>query len=285
MSQTTLDRAASKPPELRMLGYRFHPLRKAELLDFLFADRTSGQQVVLAGANLHGLYMYERVPEYRALLSRPEVKVIVDGMPVIWLLRLFGKPVVPQQRTTWADWFEDALERAGREGRRVFVLGHTQAVLDTGLEEARRRWPDLAIEGRNGFFDLDDPEACRAVLDDIRTSRPDLLVVGMSMPRQEIFVERYLAEIDVPVVGLGGAAFAYFAGDQVTPPRWLGWLGFEWAYRLFKDPRRLAARYLVEPFGLAWVLGGRLLRERRRKGGRRPPVEAVSRTGGSYRSD
>lgn len=284
MNTAAINRTSGKSGEIRLLGYRFHPMRKAELLDFIFADRAPGRQEVLAGANLHGLYMHERVPEYRSLLSRPNVKVMVDGMPIIWLLRLFGKPVAAQQRTTWADWLEDALARAAKERRRVFVLGHTQAVLETGLEKARLRWPDLLVEGRNGFFDLDDPVACRGVLDDIRAYRPDLLVLGMSMPRQEVFLERHLAEVEAPVIGLGGAAFAYFAGDQVKPPRWLGRLGFEWAYRLLRDPRRLAVRYLVEPFGLAWTLGRRLLRERRPTG-RRPSREAAAKTSSSYRLD
>jgi N-acetylglucosaminyldiphosphoundecaprenol N-acetyl-beta-D-mannosaminyltransferase len=248
--------------EIRLFGYRFHPKTKSELLDFIFADRERGTQVTIASANLHGLYIFERVAAYRELHARDGTNVIVDGMPIVWLLRLFGHEVERRHRTTWMDWFEDALDRAARTHRRVFILGHTSQALRAGLARARERWPRLAIGGADGFFDTENPVACHAVMAAVNRFSPDILFIGMGMPRQEIFAARYGCELDAPVIGLGGAAFAYFAGDQPTPPRWAGQMGLEWLCRLVKDPRRLATRYLVEPLFLLSVLSLRLFRER-----------------------
>ena len=245
--------------EIRALGHRFHPMRKAELIAFLFQPRSGNERVILAGANLHGMYSFETVDEYRALLQRPETTVIVDGMPVIWLLRLLGHDVGRDHRTTWVDWFEDALGRAARDNRRVFVLGHSQATLAKGVERLTRRWPDLRLNVRDGFFDVNDDQACRAVVEQINAAKPDVLIVGMGMPKQEIFVGRYASLLKVPVIGLGGAAFAYLAGEQIAPPRWMGRTGLEWLHRLCVNPRRMAGRYLVEPLLLAAVIGRRVV--------------------------
>ena len=204
--------------------------------------------------------MFERHREYRELHARQTTHVLVDGMPIVWLLRAFRHDVDRRHRTTWLDWFEVALGRAADSGRRIFVLGHSAGALKTGLERARRRWPGFEIDGADGYFDIDDAAACGAKVATINSFAPDILFVGMGMPKQEIFAARYRDEIAAPVVGLGGAAFAYFAGDQAAPPRWMGQAGLEWAYRLAKNPRRLAGRYTVEPVLLAAALTGRLVR-------------------------
>jgi N-acetylglucosaminyldiphosphoundecaprenol N-acetyl-beta-D-mannosaminyltransferase len=257
--------------EIRTLGYRFHPRTKSELLDLLFADRPKDSQLTIASANLHGLYLFERHADYRLLHARPGTHVIIDGMPIVWLLRLLGHDVVREHRTTWLDWFEDALERAASLGRRVFILGHTPQTIADGLARAKRRWPTLAIAGADGFFDIEDGAVRGEAIAKVNAFAPDILFVGMGMPRQEIFVARCGNQLNAPVIGLGGAAFAYFAGDQASPPRWMGRAGLEWLHRLAADPRRLAARYLFEPALLAAKLTSRLIAER---AARRHPIES-----------
>lgn len=257
----------SPPPhavhEVRALGLRFHPVRKTTLLDLIFTPREAGEQVIIGGANLHGLYVYERNADYRALLDHEDTLVIVDGMPVIWGLRLLGHDVSREQRTTWVDWFSDMLARAEAEGRSVFILGHAQEVLDAGLAKARTAWPKLRLGGAHGYFGLDDAPACERVLSAIDRFQPDILIIGMGMPRQEAFVQRFRSRLKAPVIGLGGAAFAYFAGFEPTPPRWMGRMGLEWLHRLAANPKRLVYRYLVEPLPLAVMLIRRGLLSRR----------------------
>lgn len=54
-----------------------------------------------------------------------------------------------------------------------------------------------------------------------------------------------------------GAAFDYEAGEQEAAPRWMGRMGIEWLFRLVHDPKRLARRYLIEP----WSLSGLILKD------------------------
>lgn len=264
--------AFSHIAEQQACGYRLHPLTKTQLLDLITplessardSLRSNARRVIIASANLHGLLMHERHAEYRDLHRRPETLVMIDGMPVIWLLKALGRKVGRHHRTTWLDWFEDALARAEATGRRVFILGHTPDILQTGLRKAVERWPELVIDGADGYFDVDDRSVCLDRVRRINSFSPDILFVGMGMPLQERFVARYSAQIAAPVIGLGGAAFAYFAGDQASPPRWMGRIGLEWLHRLASNPRRLAFRYLVEPILLTCAVSGRICSKRYR---------------------
>lgn len=252
-----------KANEITAFGLRFHPMTRGDLVDEIFRERTNDDRAIIAGANLRGLYVTHIDSDYDALLRKPETLVIVDGMPVIWLLKLLGHKVTREHRTTWVDWLTDALERAAAAGRSIYILGHTDEVLQDGFAEARKRWPALKIAGRSGFFDMSEGSAeCEALISEINAIRPHFLIVGMGMPRQEVFVQRYGNRLDVPVIGLGGAAFAYFAGFEATPPRWMGRWGLEWLYRLAADPRRMAKRYLIEPFLLCFYLSRRAIRNR-----------------------
>jgi len=121
------------------LDLRFHPVTKQQLLDEIFRAREPGDTMVLGGLNLHGLYLTHLDSEYDQLLQQPNTLVIVDGMPLVPMLRLLGHKVERRHRTTWLDWFPDALERAAREGRSVYILGHTAEVLNEGLVKGGHR--------------------------------------------------------------------------------------------------------------------------------------------------
>jgi N-acetylglucosaminyldiphosphoundecaprenol N-acetyl-beta-D-mannosaminyltransferase len=79
-------------------------------------------------------------------------------------------------------------------------------------------------------------------------------MVGMGMPRQELWIEANLDAIQAKIILATGAVLDYVAGVIPTPPRWSGPLGLEWAFRLAAEPRRLASRYLIEPWTLLRVI-------------------------------
>ncbi len=90
------------------------------------------------------------------------------------------------------------------------------------------------------------------MLDEIAGFDPDVLMVGMGMPLQEIWTLENRSALARGVILTVGAAFDYEADAQKTPPRWTGRLGVEWLARLIDQPGRLGYRYLVEPW---WLLG------------------------------
>ena len=94
-----------------------------------------------------------------------------------------------------------------------------------------------------------------ALVKRINAYRPDLLMVGMGMPRQEYWTQDNFSQLDVHVIlSSTGAALEYIAGAAPTPPRWAGRIGLEWMFRLAHEPRRLFSRYLIEPWYILLLL-------------------------------
>ena len=92
------------------------------------------------------------------------------------------------------------------------------------------------------------------IIKKINQFSPNILMVGMGMPRQERWILNNFKQVSANAVLSSGACFDYIAGEQKTPPRFLGKIGLEWFYRLINDPKRLSRRYFVEPILLIPVV-------------------------------
>jgi N-acetylglucosaminyldiphosphoundecaprenol N-acetyl-beta-D-mannosaminyltransferase len=126
-------------------------------------------------------------------------------------------------------------------------LGGAPGVAETAAANIRKRWPGAVIGVRDGYFDVARDEGVRA---EIAAFRPDILFVGMGMPRQEEWTAAAYDALPPCVVFTVGAAFDYEAEVVPTPPRWTGRMGLEWLWRFGAEPKRRFTRYFVEP----WLL-------------------------------
>ncbi|HEX8626657.1 MAG TPA: WecB/TagA/CpsF family glycosyltransferase, partial [Catenuloplanes sp.] len=158
------------------------------------------------------------------------------------------------------------LERAERHGYSVYFLGATDEVLSAMVDRLRAQHPRLRISGRcNGYFPMS--EATR-VAADIRAARPDLLFVGMTSPRKELFLEQWGGHIGAHVCHGVGGSFDVLAGVTRRAPRLWRRLGLEWLYRVKQEPRRLWRRYLTTNVAFVALLTRDLVAARRPTGAR-----------------
>ena len=236
---------------LHLLGGDVDPVTPAEMLAATQVFLAGGGTAVIANHNSHSLFLLQKIPALRAFFEDADLTQI-DSLPMILWGRLMGLKVGREHRSTYLDWREDFWTLARERGWRVFHVGGAPGVGERAAAEIRRRYAGVNLAVRNGFFDIDPASAdSRALRKDIAAFDPDIILVGMGMPRQEAWIaaNRYLIGRGVffPV----GAAFDYEAGEQTAAPRWTGRLGVEWLYRLLSQPKRLAFRYLVEPWFLA----------------------------------
>jgi N-acetylglucosaminyldiphosphoundecaprenol N-acetyl-beta-D-mannosaminyltransferase len=215
-----------------------------ELTDRVFSHRPAARPFVVGHHNLHSVALSRRDAAMRAFYERADM-IYVDGMSLITVARFLGLPARREHRLTSVDWLRPVLEHARSAGWRVYYLGSDEATLVKALATLRADLPGLAIEGRNGHFDMSTETD--EVLAGIAAFRPDILFVGMGMPRQE------------------------HGGLVPTAPRGLARLGGEWLFRLAVEPRRLWRRYLVEPWSLLPLLLRQMWaqRVRRQPGGAR----------------
>lgn len=166
--------------------------------------------------------------------------VTADGMPIVWLSRLRFDPL--PARVTGADLVPAICRRFAEENLSVYVLGGWGPALDAAFERLRTLAPGLRVAGCDPVFvplDGDTPE----IVARINAARPNLLFVALGNPKQELWMGRNAAKLDVPVMMGVGGAFNFIAGRVRRAPRWMQRCGMEWLYRVRQEPRRLWRRY------------------------------------------
>ncbi len=236
-------------------GISVNQLTLADLMKLLYIGIANNEKWVIATHNLHSLYLFPRLRRFREYFATAEW-VYMDGMSLVALARLYGHRVNRAHRVTFIDWTEPIMKAAVKNRWRVFYLGSDANTASKAMIDLRERFPQLQIVARSGYFNAerDNPENL-AVLKAIDSYRPHLVMVGMGMPRQELWIYDNRDDIRANIIVPCGAALEYVAGAVPTPPRWAGRLGLEWAFRLASEPRRLAGRYLGEP----WEILGRVI--------------------------
>ncbi len=248
-------RLKRRPEErVTLLGQTMDMVKAEEVLHFIANHVVQGKRAIVANHNAHSLYLLRGDAELQAFYNRADL-VEVDSRPLLMWARLTGRNSRAFHRCTYLDWREDFWEIADAHGWRVFYLGGAPGVAEKAAVSIRKARPGARVAVHDGFFDITPGSAeARSVLDDITTFAPNILMVGMGMPRQEIWIHRNYDALPPCVVLPVGAAFDYEAGVQRAAPRWMGQMGVEWLFRLLVDPRRLFRRYCVEPWRLLGLL-------------------------------
>jgi N-acetylglucosaminyldiphosphoundecaprenol N-acetyl-beta-D-mannosaminyltransferase len=239
-------------PEERVtvLGVVVDLVKAAEIFHYIDGAIRHKRAAVIANHNLHSLYLVRQCPELRRFFNTADL-VEVDSIPLILWARLIGRQSRRFHRCTYLDWRDEFWGRVAARGWRVFFVGGAPGVAEMARQAIMARWPGVELATHSGYFDVSESSAENAkVIETINSFQPDILLVGMGMPRQELWVLKNQAHIVPCVIFTVGGAFDYEAGVQRAPPRWVGQVGAEWAYRLALNPRRMFKRYCVEPWSL-----------------------------------
>lgn len=203
---------------------------------------------IIANHNMHSAYLCNNLPEIREFWNKAK-KTHIDGMPLILWSKVLGYKLNSENRVTYLDWIHPLMKLADSKNYRVFYLGGKPGVANSASDKLNSQYPNINFEVHSGYFDVNSHENSE-VIKKINRFKPNILMVGMGMPRQERWILDNFENIRVNVILNSGACFDYIAGEQKTPPRFLGKIGLEWFYRLVNDPKRLSRRYLVEPLSL-----------------------------------
>ncbi len=242
-----LQRSDTTTMRYRFLGITVDAVTSAQLLQHAARAINEGKRRLLFGNhNLHSLFLTGNDQRLRQFYNRCRI-IHIDGMALLLLGRVLGAPLRREHRTTYLDWIEPFLKEIELNGWRLFIVGGTKDFASTLPRRLKEKFPYLRLVTHHGFI---SPDQHSALYREINRFEPHVLMVGMGMPRQEYFILGGLQHLNANVVFNCGAAFEYLAGEKYRPPRWAGQIGLEWLFRMISEPRRLAARYLLEPFRL-----------------------------------
>lgn len=190
--------------------------------------------------NAHCVNIAQTNLAYRACLERSEL-VLADGSGVLTAARMLNLPL--RHNLNGTDLVPKVMKLAADEGASVFLLGGRPGVAPEAARRLLLSYPHLSVIGtEHGFLSFEEE---RRLVRRIQLLRPDILVVGTGVPKQESWIDHYWEELPV-VLALGAGAFLDFTAGRVPrAPALLRRVGMEWMYRLGVEPRRLWRRYLI----------------------------------------
>jgi len=242
---------AKRKPSFQVLGM---PIAAVQIPDVIgqikawIGDGTACHFIAFTG--LHGISEANKDSEFKNILNRADL-VVPDGMPLVWLGRLYGHPL---HRRVYGPELMEAFCRETRSQYRHFFYGGAPGVAESLASSLQGRF-QIVVAGTYSppFRDLTEEEE-RALLDRVHEASPDVLWVGLSTPKQERWMHEHRMRLHVPVLLGVGAAFDLSSGKLRQAPGWMRENGLEWLFRLLVEPRRLWKRYLVTIPSAIWSI-------------------------------
>ena len=212
------------------------------------SQEATGRYVCVTG--VHGVMESRRDPEIRSI-HNSAAACVPDGMPMTWVGRIHGHS--DMGRVYGPDLMLRMLEFSAERGYRNFFYGGAEGVADDLKVRMEHRFPGIKIIGTfcPPFRPLSSEEKER-VISNLNRLKPELVWVGLSTPKQELFMAEFHEELDVKVMIGVGAAFDFHTGRVRQAPRWMMRAGLEWLFRLCVEPVRLGPRYFRNNPSFIW---------------------------------
>ena len=192
----------------------------------------SGEKMFIVTANPEIMMHAEQRPEIREILLSPDTAITPDGISVVKAMRLCGLPAT--ERITGVDLADKLLRQAGENGKSVYLLGAKEEVVSALADKLKGDYPDITVHYHNGYDGDKD-----AVFEEIAAAKPDLVLVALGVPAQELLIARHLDKFQKGVfIGVGGS-FDVLSGKKQRAPALFVKTNTEWLYRILREPSRL----------------------------------------------
>jgi len=181
--------------------------------------------------------------ELRNILDNAHLR-LPDGISMVVVSNILRCPL--KERIAGIDFLLRSVELSALKGYRIFLLGGAPGVAEAAARVLKSKYPNLTVAGiHHGYFKSEEEQQ---VIARIREAYPDILFAGLGMGRQEKWLARNLADLNVPVsVGVGGS-FDVVSGIKKRAPKWIQSLYIEWLYRLITEPQRLKRQLALPKF-------------------------------------
>lgn len=238
----------------RFLNIYVDNVTMSQAVTFIMQMAEKGKGCYVVTPNVDHIVRLEKDEHFRKIYSEANL-ILIDGQPLIWISRLLSAPI--REKVSGSDLFPLVCEKAAEKGIKIFLLGAAEGVSDKAAENLRKKYPNIQIVGTYSpsfGFEYDEMEV-EKIIKAVNTSQADILCIGLGAPKQEKFFYSIKERVSVKVALNIGASIDFEAGNLKRAPLWMRKSGLEWFYRLLKDPKRLAKRYLVDDIkiiGIIW---------------------------------
>ena len=222
------------PATATILKVKVHALTNTQILDLIEAFIASGKPHQLVTVNPEFVIAAQHDLEFRRIINNAAL-ALPDGIGLLKAARFLKTTPLPE-RVPGSDLVVRLAELSDRKGYRIFFLGAWQGVAKKAIDTLKVQYPNLRVAGwYAGSPSLEENEA---IVQQILTRKPDILLVAYGAPKQDKWIARNFDRLQVPVcIGVGGS-FDFIAGSARRAPRWMRRLGLEWLHRLIMQPWR-----------------------------------------------
>jgi N-acetylglucosaminyldiphosphoundecaprenol N-acetyl-beta-D-mannosaminyltransferase len=257
--ETVMDLSPHAPARQHLLGVSIDAFTMAQAVKQCTGALEDGRYLSIGVVNAAKIVAMRRDKQLRDAVSGCQM-ILADGQSVVWASHLLRLPL--PERVAGIDLFQALMAEAALQGSRVYFLGARPDVLKQVLNEVSSKYPGLSVVGaRDGYFQAKEEAAVAA---EVRSTGAEVLFVGISSPKKELFLSRWGEATGAKVVHGVGGSFDVLAGVTRRAPLWYQKHGLEWFYRARQEPLRLGRRYLTTNVSFMAFVAGEMLRGRGR---------------------
>ncbi len=195
---------------------------------------------LIFASNGHAISMVRNDPRFRSNFAAADL-IHADGQPVVLASKLTATPIPERCATT--DFIHDASLKAREHNLRFFLFGSTEAANAACAEKLKETYPGLKIVGRRHGYFSEDQET--AIIEEINAADADVVWVALGVPLEYEFCVRNKDKLRCGWLVTAGSCFNFVCGEYTRAPAWMQKFSLEWAYRLWREPKRLWKRYAV----------------------------------------
>jgi len=234
------------PGELIILNAKVHKVDLQGAVETAAAFIETGTPHQIITLNAETCYLACRDFGYRQVVNSADL-VTPDGTGILWAARRLGSPL--KERVTGIDLLEALAQEGAKRGWSFYLYGAAPGVASEAAHKLQSRYPGLKIAGAShGYL---NPGEQAQLIEQIPKVRPQVLLVALGAPAQDIFIAQNLKALNVPVaLGVGGS-FDVIAGRVKRAPLIWQKLKLEWLYRILKEPKRFKRALNLPRFVLA----------------------------------
>lgn len=234
---------------VRMGDIHADVITKKQALDIVFKMATYNCSGYIVTPNVDHIVQAKKNTNLKNAYAKATLS-LADGQPLLWMSRLLGMPL--PEKISGSDFIRPVMSSAAKNGFSVFFCGAAPGVAETAADVLRSEFPELKIAGFEspplGFEK--DAVYEKSLLKRIQSKNPDIVLIALGAPKQEILMERWNDQgARFLMIGIG-AGLDFIAGKVKRAPAWLSRCGFEWLYRMMQEPKRLVKRYLVDDISI-----------------------------------
>jgi N-acetylglucosaminyldiphosphoundecaprenol N-acetyl-beta-D-mannosaminyltransferase len=256
--EASADRGCASRGRFSVLVLTFNAIQIPDVIVEMrqwIARREACRYIAVTG--MHGITEARHKEKFRQAIVEADL-VVADGMSVVWIGRCRGHHL--RRRVYGPELMLRFCKETVSAAYRHYLLGGAPGVPEQLANCLEKACPGITIVGTHSPpFRQSTPEEEAALIENINRAAPDVLWVGLGTPKQEMWMHRHRDKLRVPVMIGVGAAFDFLSLRKSQAPVWIRERGFEWLFRLTREPKRLWKRYLIGGFEFVFLVALELL--------------------------